>query len=242
MDTAIIEGSVAIDGGRLVYHHRPALKDRQPKAVIFLHPWFGCWQFWQRTVEALPEFDTYSVDLYSLGVADNWRDHAGPQGLARAVGVMIDELGLHGCVVVGNSMGGITAQALAAARGPQIDRLILVGTGARTVGVRPDWRKALDDWIAGEEERDFTERLVAGLLARRPDDPREFETFVDEVAHANKAFMGAVLNTAFQLDLRPELPKISAPTAGIRLRSTAPTPSPRRSANSSSGRGCGRGL
>lgn len=33
---------------------------------------------------------------------------------------------------------------------------------------------------------------------------------------ANKAFMGAVLNSAFELDLRPLLPKITASTLVIR--------------------------
>ena len=87
-------------------------------------------------------------------------------------------------------MGGITAQIVAADHGRQIEKLILVGTGARTVGVKPEWRKALDDWVATDTDRDFTESLVAGLLARRPHQ-EEFNLFVEEVAKANKAFMGA---------------------------------------------------
>jgi 3-oxoadipate enol-lactonase len=112
-------------------------------------------------------------------------------------------------------MGGIAAQALSATRGEQIGRLVLVGTGARTVGVKPEFRRALDDWIAGEADRAFTERLVDALLARRPE-RQEFERFVETVVNANKAFMGAVLNSAFGLDLRPVLPKITASTLVIR--------------------------
>jgi pimeloyl-ACP methyl ester carboxylesterase len=112
-------------------------------------------------------------------------------------------------------MGGIAAQALAAARGGRIGKLVLVGTGARTVGVKPDFRRALDGWIAGEPDRSFTERLVDALLARRPE-PEEFDIFVDTVMSANKAFMGAVLNSAFELDLRPVLPEITASTLIIR--------------------------
>ena len=44
----------------------------------------------------------------------------------------------------------------------------------------------------------------------------EFDRFVETVANANKAFVGAVLNRAFDPDLRPELPKITAPTLIIR--------------------------
>jgi pimeloyl-ACP methyl ester carboxylesterase len=207
--------AVEIGGARLVYHRRAPSAAPQAAPVVLLHPWFGCWQFWQKTVAGLPEVETVAVDLYSLGASEGWREFASPQGLARAVGGLIDALRIDGCSVVGNSMGGIAAQALAAARGDRIGKLVLVGTGARTVGVKPDFRRALDQWIAGEPDRGFTERLVDALVARRPE-PGAFEVFVDTVMSANKAFMGAVLNSAFELDLRPVLPQITAPTLVIR--------------------------
>ena len=81
---------------------------------------------------------------------------------------MIESLGLAPCALMGNSMGGIAAQQLAATRPALIDKLVLVGTGARTVGVKPEFRRSLDKWITGGEDRDFTQRLVDALLARRP--------------------------------------------------------------------------
>ena len=74
----------------------------------------------------------------------------------------------------------------------------------------------MDAWIGGEADRSFTEHMVGALLAQRPEDPNEFETFVDEVASANKAFMGSVLTSAFDLDLRPVLPQITAQTLVVR--------------------------
>jgi 3-oxoadipate enol-lactonase len=209
------EESVALGGARLVYHRRAPLTGGPGEPVILLHPWFGCWQFWRQTVEALPELETYSVDLYSLGAGDDWQRFAGPQGLAEAVGALLDARRIERCSMVGNSMGGIAAQALAAARGDRIGKLVLVGTGARIVGVKPEFRQALDEWIAGEADPAFTGRLVEALLARRPA-PEEFDRFVAMVVNANKTFMGAVLNSAFALDLRPELPKIAAATLVVR--------------------------
>jgi len=214
-DAPLTREAVEIGDTRLVYHCRAPLIGRQAAPVVLLHPWFGCWQFWRRTVDALPEIETFAVDLYSLGASEGWRRFASPEGLAQAVGRLIDALRIDGCSVVGNSMGGIAAQALAAARGDRIGKLVLVGTGARTVGVKPDFRRALDEWIAGGPDRDFTERLVDALVARRPE-AEEFEVFVDTVMGANKAFMGAVLNRAFELDLRPVLPRITASTLVIR--------------------------
>jgi pimeloyl-ACP methyl ester carboxylesterase len=209
------EKSVEIDGARLVFHRRAPLTGGPPEPVILLHPWFGSWPFWRQTVEALPEFETLSVDLYSLGASDDWQRFAGPHGLAQAVGTMLDALHVDRCIVVGNSMGGIAAQALAATRGDLVDKLVLVGTGARAVGVKPEFRRALDQWIAGEADRGLTERLVDALLARPPE-RQTFDMFVDAVMSANKDFMGAVLNDAFDLDLRPVLPKITASTLVVR--------------------------
>jgi 3-oxoadipate enol-lactonase len=208
-------GSVEVGGASLVYHCRAPSTGEPAEPVILLHPWFGCWQFWRQTVEALPELETYSVDLYSLGAGANWRRFASPQGLAEAVGAMLDALRIERCSIVGNSMGGIAAQALAVARGDQIGRLVLVGTGARTIGLKPKFRQAVDKWIAGERDPSLTERLIDALLARRPAQ-EEFERFLEMVMNANKTFMGAVLNSAFALDLRPELPKITAPTLIVR--------------------------
>ena len=167
--------SIDIGGMRLYYgHHKPAEGGRY-NPVILLHPWFGCYQFWKHTVAALPEFETYVVDLYSIGASAGWQKFASPEGLSRAVGMMLEALHVDQCSVIGNSMGGIAAQALAARDVDRIKGLILVGTGANTVGVKPEFRKTLDEWIAGGPDRALTERLVGALLARRPADPSEFE-------------------------------------------------------------------
>jgi 3-oxoadipate enol-lactonase len=208
--------AIQIKTQKLMYERRTALREGGRDPIIMLHPWFGCTRFWDHTVQALPERETFVLDLYSLGAHPGWEEFANPQGLSRAVEAFADALRLERFCVVGNSMGGIAAQELASRLDGRIAKLVLVGTGARIVGVKPDWRKAMDSWIAGEADRSFTERMVAALLTRRPQDPKEFETFVDAVAIANKAFMGAVLTSAFGLDLRPVLHRITAQTLVVR--------------------------
>ena len=208
--------AVAIGTAVLEYERRGAIGAEHRDAVVMLHPWYGCVRFWDRTVAALPEYETFAVDLYSLGARSGWEEFASPRGLSRAVEAFADAMRLETFSVIGNSMGGIAAQDLASRLGNRISKLILVGTGARIVGVKPDWRKAMDSWMAGEADRTATERMVSALLARRPNDPEEFEIFVDAVMAANKAFMGGVLTAAFDFDLRPVLPQITAPTLVIR--------------------------
>jgi pimeloyl-ACP methyl ester carboxylesterase len=208
--------AVAIESAVLEYERRDPIGAGRRDAVVMLHPWYGCFRFWDHTVEALPEYETFALDLYSLGARAGWEKFASPVGLSRAVEAFADALRLERFTVIGNSMGGITAQELASRLGDRISKLILVGTGARIIGVKPDWREAIDQWIAAEADRAFTERMVSALLARRPSDHREFATFVDAVMSANKAFMGGVLTAAFDFDLRPALPRIKAATLVIR--------------------------
>src|SRR5262249_30471708 len=80
---AMTNESAEVAGGKLVLHRRRPADGRSAGTVILLHPWFGCWQFWNRTVDALPAFEAISVDLYSLGDRADWREFAGPEGLAR---------------------------------------------------------------------------------------------------------------------------------------------------------------
>jgi 3-oxoadipate enol-lactonase len=208
--------TVPVENQELRYERHPAAGVSNRDPVVMLHPWFGCTRFWDHTVAALPDRERFVVDLYSLGGKPGWQEFAGPLGLSRAVETFADGVGLDRFSVIGNSMGGIAAQELASRLGARVSKLVLVGTGARIVGVKPAWRKAMDDWMAGEVDRAFTARMVDALIARRPSQPKEFETFVDAVEAANKGFMGTVLKTAYDLDLRPVLPRISAPTLVVR--------------------------
>jgi 3-oxoadipate enol-lactonase len=181
--------------------------------VVLLHPWFGCWQFWDRTVACLPDYTCFAADLYSLG-ASEWRAVATPAGLAAATVALLDAEGLERCALVGNSMGGIAAQIVAAREPERIEKLVLVGTGASTAGLKPDYRAEIDAWL-GDPDGARAEALVARLLARRPP-PEELAVYVGAVRGANREFMAAVLTSALGLDLRPRLPAITARTLIVR--------------------------
>ena len=47
-----------------------------------LHPWFGCWQFWRRTVDALAGIrHVFASTSIRSGRAANWQEFASPKGL-----------------------------------------------------------------------------------------------------------------------------------------------------------------
>ena len=158
---------VALDG-RLKYAYYPGSVERSP---LLMHPWYGCSEFWNGTVEGLPELSCYVVDWYSLGEGE-WQNFTGPEGLARAATALLDAEGIETCTLIGNSTGGIVAQIIAAADPSRIKHLVLVGTGPTIQGVRLDFLELLASWhLLSAPTREQTAEVVGSLLARPPGDP-----------------------------------------------------------------------
>lgn len=205
--------TLALQGTGLRYSASPGT-DPQRVPVLLLHPWFGCAAFWDRTAEQLAA-PTYAVDWYSLGEAD-WSAYAGPEQLADATVALLDDIGAERVDVVGNSVGGIVAQVLAARHSDRVRRLVLVGTGASLGGGPSMFGDLVSRWVDGVADREgLAYEMVAALVATRIPDA-DLEAYVRAVLDADPAFISAVLAAARSLDLRPELPRITAPTLVIR--------------------------
>lgn len=214
---AITSRSVQTSTTTLEYHVSPAASDCTP--VVLLHPWFGSWQFWTSIMNQLHDRTSFAVNFYSLGTGE-WLESASPQGLAEAVLHMLDAENLDKVDLVGNSVGGIVSQIIAAKSPGRIRRLVLVGTGANTVGALPDFATAVDHWATSVEQgetpsRAAVENTVDLLFSTRPNEEK-WDTYVHEVHRANPKFLASVLLEARKLDLTPELHKITAPTLVIR--------------------------
>ncbi|MFG1677924.1 alpha/beta fold hydrolase [Micromonospora sp. NPDC049282] len=191
----------------------PAAIDRAVP-ILLLHPWFGCRAFWDPVADDLGA-RCYAVDWYSLSHGA-WTDWASPEGLARAAIALVDHLDLDSVDVVGNSVGGIVAQLLAARSPERVRRLVLVGTGASLGGPPTAFGELVSAWIAGTQDRRvLAARLVDALVATPPDEPQR-NAYVRAVLDADPGFVSAVLTAARGLDLRPELQRITAPTLVIR--------------------------
>jgi 3-oxoadipate enol-lactonase len=203
-----------LESSQLEYHYQDRRGTMQADPIVMLHPWFGCWQFWQYTLASLHEYECYALDLYSLG-SGGGQQFASPEGLGRATIAHLDAAGIETCTLIGNSMGGIVGQVVASSVPSRVRSLVLVGTGASTSGTRPAFRESLWSWVRSPPDRNKTAGMVASLMARRPA-PTEFENYVDEVMKANKEFMGNVLAEAYELDLRPRLRSITARTLVVR--------------------------
>jgi len=182
--------------------------------LVLLHPWFGCPAFWDDIAAGLRGRRVIVADLYSPGEGD-WRGLEGPQGLATAVLALLDAEGIGRCALAGNSTGGVVAQIVAIEEPARVSELVLIGTGASTGGVQPDYRAEFDAWLAADPEGRRSAALVRRLLARDPP-PERMAAFVAAVRGANRAHMVDTLERLLALDLRPRLGAITARTLVVR--------------------------
>jgi pimeloyl-ACP methyl ester carboxylesterase len=112
-------------------------------------------------------------------------------------------------------MGGIAAQVIASTQPERVRALILIGTGARTTAMTPSYRAAIDSWLLGDPDGSLTAAFVRRLLANDP--PTEvMQSYVRDVRAGNPKYLGATLAAALELDLRPQLGRITASTLVIR--------------------------
>lgn len=193
-----------------------ATGERPP--ALLLHPWFGCSEMWQPLAVRL-DVPSYAVDWYSLADTagrDAWAPWASPAGLARAALALLDEQCLKSVDVIGNSVGGIVSQLLAAEHPTRVRRLVLIGTGASLVGRPTAFGELVSRWIERPAERvALAGRLVDALVAV-PFPAEDRERYVAAVLAADPDFIAAVLRAARGTDLRSRLASITAPTLIIR--------------------------
>ena len=100
-------------------------------AVVLIHGLGGDAQFWGVEQTALARhYRVLAVDLRGSGWSPGTLEAFSIEDLARDVECMLDEAGISSAHVIGFSMGGVVAQALAVASPHRIKRLVLAATFA----------------------------------------------------------------------------------------------------------------
>jgi pimeloyl-ACP methyl ester carboxylesterase len=148
---------VEIDG-RLV----SALRWGAHPAVTLLHGAGLNAHTWDATLLALGE-EALAVDLPGHGDSA-WRDDFDyrPVTNARAVAGLLDALGTGPQVVVGHSLGGLTAVALAAERPDLVRALVIVDASP---GLRVGDARQVTEFLAGEQVFGSREQIVDNAIA-----------------------------------------------------------------------------
>lgn len=183
--------------------------DRQ---AVFIHGMCQSSVFWQSTLDELPSgVRGFALDLPGFGGSHAVTPADGPYTIAshaRAVVAFLEAHALQRVTLVGNSMGGIVCQYVAAYHPARLARLVLVSTGPNV----PDPAGALA--AADEEERQAWDRAAAadyvGHFFVRP--PTDLEPYISAALQASRAGRIDTRRSSAVMDLRPDLPKIRVPT------------------------------
>ncbi len=103
--------------------------------VLLLHGWaYPSFAMWHRVLPRLAQdHRVLTIDLRGHGKSDRIRGRFEIADLADDVAAVLDAVGLGRVVVVGYSMGGMTAQELARRHPARVERLVLAATAAKPV-------------------------------------------------------------------------------------------------------------
>lgn len=141
-----------------------------PPAVVLLHGGSLNAHAWDAMLLLHPELAAVALDLPGHGHSGWFEDPVYlPVDLAAAVAPAIAALAVTPVVLVGHSMGGHAALALAADRPELVERLVLVDT---TPGSTPERSQELRDFVGGREFASF-DALVDHVVAFKPHRSRE---------------------------------------------------------------------
>jgi len=104
-------------------------------AVVLIHGQGGCWQWWLRSIPTLARHArVIAVDLAGYGKSEPVGDSdAIDDQIATVVGVL-NHLNIASAVVVGHSMGGVVALAMAHQVPDRVRALVVVDSGTTAMG------------------------------------------------------------------------------------------------------------
>jgi 3-oxoadipate enol-lactonase len=182
--------------------------------VLLIHPWFGCPRFWKPVLPSLSMSRCLLIDLYSPALGP-WTEIANARSLADGLLAVLDAEHIDAATVIGNSMGGILAQLLAAEHPARVDRLVLIGTGATSAGLNSRFAGQLAVWLE-KRDRAGLEALTRSLVAPRAAQEPIVDACVKAVQAVDPDYLAAIPRATLGLDLRPILGAITAPTLVVR--------------------------
>ena len=194
------------DGGRVLELDGPDLnvKDSGPageRAVVLLHGYSASVQWWGRVAAALVGQRVIAIDLVGHGGSEAPRGvvHYGIDGQAAAVRRALDALGVRRAVLVGHSMGGLVAIAVAEQDPEHVERVAVSDTRASedlverpalaelacmpVIGPAADRLRSVDAITESS--------LQTGFAADYPVPPRAYRS-LEQLTHAGVCHSGKV--------------------------------------------------
>lgn len=107
-------------------------------SLIFLHFWGGSSRTWQQVTSLLENnFRCITIDFRGWGASDKTDNGYEIQSLANDVLTVVEQMQLDNYILVGHSMGGKVAQAIAARKPAGLKKMILVAPSPAFATILP---------------------------------------------------------------------------------------------------------
>ena len=159
---ALAQGEYMQAGGYKTHYHEAG----SGETVLFIHgsgPGVTAWANWRLTLPGLAQkFHVLALDVLGFGYSER------PDGVTYAKSVWVDHLlafldakDVRRCSIVGNSMGGGLALAIATRRPELVHKLVLMGSS----GVRMELTPALDKVWGYQPSREAMRELLTECFA-----------------------------------------------------------------------------
>lgn len=197
--------------------HYEAYGRGQP--VILLHGWLGSWGYWLQTMEALKnQYRCYALDFWGFGDSGKRRNSYNLNDFVGLVNQFMERLGIETAPIVGHSMGGTVAIALALTKPERVKRVIVVGSPVVGSSLNIFLRLAGKPWIASVVWQ-MPSALQLGIKAFSPyvvkDWPIWYKMITRDLSRTTLEAFFLSINSLHKTDLRPQLPGITTPVMGI---------------------------
>lgn len=183
---------------------------------------FGHFNFATATPRLSKHFQCIDFDLRGYGQSDRPLQKYDMEVWADDVAGLMDHLGLAKAHIHGTSMGGMIAQVFGAKYAERTDRLVLNCAAAKLdYAGRLTFRTWIDiSEMNGVGSRTLAELIAVQALSRKFLDGEDGEAAVDMIQDIlqrsnRKEVYQRACQAMIDMDLRPYLPKITAPTLVI---------------------------
>jgi len=157
----------------------------QGQPLLMLMGWQGNLTWWPESLLSRLEKDFLLIlmDHRGTGLSKDPLGFYSMKGLAKDATLVLDDIGLTSVAVLGVSMGGMVAQAMAIHYPSRVDKLILTSSSAKTGLIRGLNKEQQQAWISYLRKRDRgLQEFILDLLFSKDckgDDSRAIKDFIN---------------------------------------------------------------
>lgn len=185
----------------------------QGPTMVLVHGYLGGSEQWAAEINKFDDrFHVIAPNLPGFGSAASQTGYDRIEQMAAYIVDLLDSLAVEDFILLGHSMGGMIAQAIAASVGQRVSKLILYGTGP--LGMMPDRFEPIEksrERLDKEGVSETIEQIGSTWFCRGSEAP-EFDLVRRIGASASRTAARSALDAMSVWDGRPALKSMSMPT------------------------------